>query len=428
MCSIVEEDFGDEGGAHVMVEEPVEESPKAAVCKKCNEKKAVARLMCEECFVINIRHKFRASLGSTKIVRRHSNVLLHFTGNVESVCLTEMIRFGFEEATHKRLCFELEMVYIDENCLVKEVQDAYQRLEKLHQVQMILKQFPNFKCHYSSIAVPSFGEMKLITDLNIDDITSVTQQEVKFMNKFKAIQSLSSKQDLLDVTRTDILRHAATSLNCTYIFLCDTSIELANRLITKIALGRGSAVAHDVAFCDDRIESLKIVRPLKELISNDALTFAQFKSIQYLEPTSFGDDHGHLASIQNLSSKFIYDLQQNFPSTVSTVYRTCSKIAPAASASSVTDEFDLAPHFAGLKLPETNNRCLMCKSFLDAENAETLFAIDFSRHVSNNKDAHLENLNMTGSEKAKNNIRNHLCHGCCNVFIGVTDEDLKEFF
>lgn len=427
MCSIVEEDFGDEGGAHLMVE-PKSDEPLLKNCKKCNEKAVVAKLMCAECFIISLRHKFRASLGSTKIVRRHSTVLLHFTGTAESVCLTEMIRFAFEEATHKRLCFDLELVFIDENCLSSKPLDVDQRIEKLGQVTKVLAQFPSFKCHHTSIAFPPSGELKLIDEISKEDMSSIMEGEEKFKLNFNSLKSLTSKQDFLDVTRSDILRHSAVALKCQYVFLCDTSIELANRLISKVSLGRGSSVALDVAFCDDRVEAIKFVRPIKELIAQDARTYANIENLAFLEPSSFGDDYGQHASIQNLTSRFIGDLQQNFPSTVSTVFRTCNKIMPTNDAAAVADDLDVSPHFASLNLADQTKRCIICKSFLDYTDSETLHAIAFSREVSSMKEVsnNSKPLQSSEAESQESSLRNHFCHGCQNIFIGL--DEVKEFF
>lgn len=233
MCSIVEEDFGDEGGAHVMTADPVDTEEET--CKKCKTEKSVIKSMCHNCFLSYVRHKFRGSLGCSKIVRRGSNVLLHFSGGAANVCLTEMIRFSFEQESHNRLSFDVELVYIDENCVVKEGHDDPEiRLKKLCDVRAVLEQFPNFKCHYTSIAGTSDDDFILADDVKLKDIEHVIANEAKFLKKFTALKSLSSQQDLLEVTRNDLLRHAATLLKCQYVFLSDISITLADRFITNM--------------------------------------------------------------------------------------------------------------------------------------------------------------------------------------------------
>lgn len=421
MCSIVEEDFGDEGGAHVMVEENEPES-KTNICKKCNEKEAVAKLMCSSCFVAYIRHKFRAALGSTKIVRRHSNVIMYFTGGVESVCLAEMIKVAFEQESHKRLCFDMELIFVDRNCLGPEGLNPKCRFDIIQQVRKILSdQLPCFQCYYSSIASSSHNEISNIAALTLADVELIIDNERNFLQKFNLLQSVTSKQSFIDVMTTETLRTAATQLNGQYVFTSETSIDLANKLMENISLGRGSSVAHDVAFSDDRIEAVKFVRPLKDLTADEAVTYAKILDLKYLETESFGKNLGKLASIQNLTSKFIDDLQKNFPSTVSTVYRTCGKIAAAEEAENYED-LDLQHHFLDSRNSSDSARCLMCKSFLDHRRSETLFAIKYSSQASN------DSKNLKSDPQEISNIKQQLCHGCSNIFIGTTNEDLKSFF
>lgn len=425
MCSIVEDDFGDDGGAHAMVEDV--KLVYSKICKKCKEQSSVAKSMCHQCFVAHIRHKFRATLGSTKIVHRHSNVLLDFTGNAANVCLTEMIRFAFEQESYKRLSFDLEVVFIDENCVTKHGKESQRRFEKIQEVQAVLTQFPNFKCYYTSIAATD-DSLKLISELEIDDFAAVIDTEAKFLSKFTKLLSLTSKQDLLAVTRNDILRHVATSLNCPYIFNSDISVTLANKLLTNMSLGRGSSTAYDVAFCDDRIESLKFIRPLKDVSEEEVKFYIELENLNCLNDVNYGSDHGQFASIQNLTSRFIDDLQQNFSSTVSTVYRTCGKIAALDDAEEVDGVVDDI-YQRNLKIHDQKKRCFMCKSFLDYQNSETLFAINFSRTVSEAAGAvdRLKALASIEDKLSANNdeAKKHLCHGCRNIFIGMDDE-LKE--
>lgn len=436
MCSIVEDDFGDDGGAHAMIEDPKTNGFEGETCKKCNVAPSVIKLdfkdsTCMSCFLLYVRHKFRAALGSTKVVRRNSKVLVHFTGGVASVSLMDMVRIGFEQESHKRLCFDADLVYVDENCVGNDGEDSNKRFEKIQEVKSVLEQFPNFQCFYTTIAGV---KLQPIQEIAVDDVTAVLEQEKKFLKAFRALKSLSSKQDHLSVTRTNILRQAATSLSCQYIFVSDIALVLATRLLTNISLGRGNSTAYDVAFCDDRVESVKFVRPIRDLSEIEVQNYVKFLNLRCVDAVNYGDDHGQFASVQNLTSKFINGLQQNFSGTVSTVYRTCSKIAPGETGTEVEGSF--AESFnENLKITNASQRCVMCKSYLDYHNSETLFAIEFSRIVS--ETAGSEDLSIQSLKKSEDRasgavnggeIRKHLCHGCRNIFIGINDEELAEIF
>lgn len=438
MCSVTEDDFGDEGGAHSMVEDPKINGFDGELCKKCHIEACQIKLdfkesMCMTCFLVYVRHKFRATLGSTKIVRRGSKVLLHFTGNAENVCLLDMIKYAFEQESHKRLAFDLELAYIDEHLVDMDGgHDPVKRLRMIQGVTAVLEQFPNFRCYYTTIGGATI-ELPLISSLSISDVQTVIEREKKFLAIFNSLQSLSSKQDLLATTRSNVLREAATALECQYVFISDISITMATRLLTNISLGRGSSAALDVAFCDDRIEALKFVRPFKDLNPVEVTSYIKFTNLKVLEDKSYGCDHGNFASIQNLTSKFINDLQQNFSSTVSTVYRTCSKIAPVDKASPIDGDIPQCLK-NDLNFVDMNQRCVMCKSFLDYENSETLFATEFSRLVAESagSEDHVKNIDEIERKVHKNveggncRVKKHLCHGCRNIFIGLNDENLDE--
>lgn len=418
MCSIAEDDFGDEGGSHAMEEDVKLKTEQAEICKKCKTSENIvgSSMLCFPCFNQYARHKFRATLGCTKIVKRNSKVLLHFSGNSSSVALQDMIRFAFElESQYKRLCFDMDLIFVDEHCVNPKVeQNAQRRFEKIQEIVGLVKQFPNFKCFYASIGAKLTSQPQEIQLLTMESMKTVIENEANFLKTFKSISTgLSSKQDLLLVKRNEVLRKSAALLECQYVFLADISTTMASRLLTNMSLGRGSSVAYDVAFCDDRVEDVKFVRPLKDLSADEVDYYIKWNDLECVDGKGFGDDDGQFASIQNATSKFIYDLQQNFPSTVSTVYRTCGKIAPIEKEKPV----------------EAQNvaRCSLCKAHLDYATSESLHAIALSRYVSQsvgNKDYQ----SKAEEETAKPPAQSQLCHGCRSIFIGLSDDELKEIF
>lgn len=411
MCSIGEEDFGDEGGAHAMVQDAKADNIMEESMCKCNQEKCVIKLdlklaMCKSCFLLFVRHKFRAALGATKVVPRGSKILVSFSGEAADVCLLSMTKLGVEDFSFKKLCVDLEVVFIDDSCI--ENCNAQERLLKLTRLRDIVGQFKGINCHYASIGDPQkILPLNSITDVELE---SIFKAESSFLAKFNALQSLTSKQDLLEVTRTQSLRQVALLLSCGFVFVPDICINIAKRLMQAVALGRGSSVADDVSFCDERDEQVKILRPLKDLSQLEVDNYNKFNGIESMSSSLYGAEAGNFASIQNLTSNFIDGIQENFSSTVSTVFRACGKIAPKKSEA----------------------RCQLCQSSLDYQNSDTLFAIEFSRVVSEMADQQMKSIDAC-EEKAKNGVEGGemmktLCHGCRNIFIGLNEDELKEMF
>lgn len=412
MCSIGEEDFGDEGGAHTMVKnEKFNGFVEDEICKKCNAEKSVIKLdlkssMCKSCFLLYVRHKFRASLGATKLVPRGAKVLVNFTGSANDVCLLSMTKLGVDDFSFKKLCVELEVVFVDANCI--NTDDIDVRFKTIENIREILKQFDGISCHYATIGDP--GKLFNLNEIAKDNLKFITKSEISFLKTFQTLQSLTSKQDFIETTKSQCLRKIASTLNCGFIFISDISIIIAKRLMENMSLGRGSSVAQDVSFCDDRTEDTRILRPLKDLTELEVENFNKFNELKFISSISFGEDAGKFASIQNLTSSFIDGLQENFSGTISAVFRSCGKIDP--------------------KIGEI--KCQLCHSVMDVENSNTLFAIEFSRVVSESADQQIESVEKC-EEKAQKavegeKIKKNLCHGCRNIFIGLNDDELDEMF
>lgn len=442
MCSIVEEDFGDDGGVHAMIEDPKTTEIIDEVCKKCNVEKSVIKLpfkesQCTQCFLTYVRHKFKASLGTTKIIRSGSTVLLSFNAGPESTCLLDMIRFSYElEGAWKRLNFDTILVYVDENIVTDDGMDLSKRFKRIEEVNILLEQYPKFKCYYSSIGGFT-NNLPLINEVTIAQVEEVISSEQIFLKTLNLTTSLSSRQDLIVTSRNDVLRQIASKLSCKYVFISDIALTLAKRLLSNISLGRGSSVANDVAFCDDHIDSVKFIRPIRDISVAEIAGYIKFNNIKTLDSQKeYGSDCGQFASIQNLTSNFVDGLQVNFSSTVSTVYRTCSKISSSTEAPSANSTI-LSENLKHFKTQDMQARCLLCKNFLDYHNSETLYAIEYSRFVSevpeNSDNAELEakkvqDKAMSAVECKGHQIKKQLCHGCRNIFLDLDDDELESVF
>jgi len=67
------------------------------------------------CFMSMVTHKFRATVGKSKLVNRGERVLVCVSGSQSSVSLLHMIWTGLQQSTYKRLTFDPVVLYIDGN-------------------------------------------------------------------------------------------------------------------------------------------------------------------------------------------------------------------------------------------------------------------------------------------------------------------------
>ncbi|XP_053689342.1 cytoplasmic tRNA 2-thiolation protein 2 [Sabethes cyaneus] len=440
MCSIGEDDFGDDGGLHAMQEDSATASgssfAEGAMCQQCNQNQAVLKLrikepQCRSCFLHYARHKFRASLGSTKIVRRGSNVLVVFDGSRQNITMLDMIQYGLEQESFKKLRVNPVLLFVSEDFLSGN-QDSYRK--KIEAKLDLMKQFK----YPSYIAV--LGGRKCF-QIDEEFLELLQSEGEKFVAVLSGIKSITEKQDFIEQTRKHTYKTMAKKLECGYVFLSDIGLNLAKTLLSNVALGRGRSLALDVAFCDDRDDQVKLIRPMRDLNPDEIENYVLFSenSLRFLDPE---DPFKEKASLQSLTSKFVDGLQERFSATVSTVFRTGDKLAVPknmAAGANDTEEEDLLGLFdKTLKIGETSAACLRCKfchGELDFHDSDTLYATEFSRIVSSRinvtqsheelvestylmeKDAHKAVVGELDQEDDIGPLKKELCHSCRNIFL-----------
>ncbi|XP_058833568.1 cytoplasmic tRNA 2-thiolation protein 2 [Topomyia yanbarensis] len=447
MCSIAEDDFGDEGGLHVMKEESPTPSTAGSItdecCRKCNQNQAVLKLnlkepQCRDCFLHYVRHKFRAALGSTKIVRRGAKVLVVFNGSRENVVMLDMIRYGLQQESFKKLRIDPVVLFVSEDFLAT---DQKKRLKAIEDKLNVLKQF-----EFSSYVTVLGGlECCSLNEANL--LENFVDSQEKLETILKGIKSTTSKQDFIVQIRRQTYKTFAKKLECGYIFLSAIGLDLAKTLLSNVALGRGRSLASDIAFCDDRDEERKIIRPMRDLNPDEIDNYLTFSENQ-LNYVVLEDPFKNSPSLQNLTSQFVDGLQKTFPSTVSTVFRTgdklCTQIAPATVGQTGDDEDLLNLFEKSLQLNVSNSlptRCKFCHSALDFQGSSALFATEFSRMVSSRINVELSheeivestrqmeqdaakavNGEVEGDGQEMESLRKELCHSCRNIFLDFSSE------
>ena len=424
MCSIGEDDFADDGGLHLIpINNDKDTINENNICKKCNVENVVVKLnlktgQCKNCFLMYVRHKFRASLGSTKVVRRGSNVLLYFNGKPESVIMLDMIHYALEQEAFKRLHLFPKIIFIDKSCLFNEAEDK--RINRLKSIQNILQKYP-YESYYTSIGNTEGDSLENLLTFNNHSL--YLHDEILLKETINSFTNLTTRQDFIRQLKTNMLIKIAKKIDCKFIFFPDIGTDLATTFLTNVALGRGGYVALDVSFHDDRHSGIEIIRPMRDININEIENYVALCNIECIDYKDVGQCFGIESSIQNLTKNFIEQLQKTYPSTVSTIFRTGDKIAPNKSKTSNADtEF-----------------CIFCKSYLDFKQSNTLFATEYSRYISknlNNQTLDIEQLaeNAVNGRQISEGVVNYdhkLCHGCRNIFRNCnrnkTEDILNEY-
>lgn len=70
------------------------------------------------CFLPLVTHKFRATLGKSKLVRKGERVLICVSGSQCSMTLLDLIWAGLQQTTFKRLTFDPIILHIDGKIII----------------------------------------------------------------------------------------------------------------------------------------------------------------------------------------------------------------------------------------------------------------------------------------------------------------------
>ncbi|GLV32861.1 uncharacterized protein CBL_00432 [Carabus blaptoides fortunei] len=378
MCSL---------GGEVMMEEhagsSVKNNLKLDTCKKCFTEKPSIILRkidayCKSCFLPATIHKFRATIGKYRLIKPNERVLIIYVNGHPSSALLHFIRGGLDLPTHKKLRLEPVILYIDDHKLSPEERLAIAK-NVTHEISSY--NFPGYVTSLHNFindfnAEPKYYELN--NNLIVENLLSNANSKSRNRTQY---------DDVMEVSRRQLIIQMAKQLSCRVVFTPEISVDVAVKMLSNLSLGRGSHLSLDVGVYDDRDSEVKILQPLRYF---DMKELAYYNIFNGIEPVNAGftkDKQSATSSVNKLITKFVTDLQENYPSTVKTVVRTGDK----------------------LMCETTGNICDICKA--PVENQEQLSsseAKDFSHWVS----THIKDLNTRSDYDNKNVCNSKLCYGC----------------
>ncbi|KAM8945950.1 LOW QUALITY PROTEIN: cytoplasmic tRNA 2-thiolation protein 2 [Pelodytes ibericus] len=384
--------------------------PRGQSCMKCKERSAsliirVGDAFCKPCFKEYFVHKFRAMLGKNRILYPGEKVLLAYSGGQSSSAMVQQVQEGLRGDAPKKLRFAPGILFIDEGAVCGQSQE--EREKTLSEMQHILQGtgFPFhvvaleevFSLPHSTLqrnlpessaetqnykqAVSRFDEqhrsraedlcshtLERLAQLNTagsgaqdggDQMPNKTschspppaEFTEKLVQLFASARTLTAKQALLHTLRNHLILHTARSCGYSKVMSGESCTRLAVSLLANISLGRGAFLPADTGFADGRFGDVTLIRPMREYSLKEISFYNRLFNIPSVFIPSLDTKTPDNSSIQRLSETFITKLQADFPSTVSTVYRTSEKL----NTSTTTNH----------ELDNQQERCLLCLCPLD---------------------------------------------------------------
>ncbi|XP_045389776.1 cytoplasmic tRNA 2-thiolation protein 2 isoform X2 [Lemur catta] len=371
-----------------------------------------------DCFKAFYVHKFRAMLGKNRLIFPGEKVLLAWSGGPSSSSMVWQVLEGLSQDSAKRLRFVPGVIYIDEGAACG--QSPEDRAKTLAEVQLVLQTFglpwhlvtleevfglpPAVLCCSVPEPAGAEGAYKAAVDSFLrqqhvpqaegsQDGSSPPQaqgqpcqphlqkplgplspagspaaaQTEALSRLFHSVQTLTAKEELLQTLRTHLILHVARAHGYSKVMTGESCTRLAVKLMTNLALGRGAFLAWDTGFSDERHGDVVVVRPMRDHTLKEVAFYNRLFAVPSVFTPAIDTKAPEKASIHRLMEAFLLRLQTQFPSTVSTVYRTSEKLAKAPR-----DSCAAGP------------RCLLCKCTLDVDDADsaTAFGAQTASHLS----------------------------------------------
>nr|XP_055088777.1 cytoplasmic tRNA 2-thiolation protein 2 isoform X3 [Symphalangus syndactylus] len=406
MCQ-VGEDYGESAPGEPP---PAPRPSREQKCVKCKDAQPVVVIragdaFCRDCFKTFYVHKFRAMLGKNRLIFPGEKVLLAWSGGPSSSSMVSQVLEGLSQDSAKRLRFVAGVIFVDEGAACG--QSLEERSKTLAEVKPIL-QATGFPWHVVALEevfslppsvlwcsaqepVGSEGAYKAAVDSFLQqqhvlgagggpgliqgeeqpppptrDPQSLarppaTAQTEALSQLFCSVRTLTAKEELLQTLRTHLIVHTARAHGYSKVMTGDSCTRLAIKLMTNLALGRGAFLAWDTGFSDERHGDVVVVRPMRDHTLKEVAFYNRLFSVPSVFTPAVDTKAPEKASIHRLMEAFIIRLQTQFPSTVSTVYRTSEKLVKAPRD--------------GPAAGDSSPRCLLCMCALDVDAAGLFHAL-----------------------------------------------------
>ncbi|CAK9809207.1 Cytoplasmic tRNA 2-thiolation protein 2 [Anthophora plagiata] len=418
------------------------------LCKKCEYRQVQLVLRnknqyCRICFLTMLTHKFKATLGKSKLVQPNDSILVAHSGKASSTVLVHLLSTDTNESISRKLRFRYKVLYIDDGMVKKRT------IEEREFIRNALAK--EAECLRSTMYMIPLT--KCLTNIVYEDIHSVnvpqvsaTTEDAVLAEIFDNLENDTAKDELSRQLKRKVIVSAARKLCCNKVFIADTSVDLAIKVVGDVSTGRGSQLPFNVAFSDVRHTDVTLLRPLRDLTGDEVIAYLDcFKLYPVLDSQKFNSSFP--VSIRNVARSFVQQLDGEVNGTVSTIYRTSEKLATKMVELDNVSDANTDTNI------DVNHICIVCdlnfkSHYPSVERVSTVQAKLFSKLVSTGiitpSDAMLDSLdvceestdeemktrnmlkrkacqcdgiNICNTTQGQSIIEQHLCYSCRLIFL-----------
>ncbi|XP_076383829.1 cytosolic thiouridylase subunit 2 isoform X1 [Megalopta genalis] len=370
-------------------------------CAKCGSKEIEISLRskcgyCKACFLSVLMHKFKATLGKSKSMHPTDSVLIAHSGKANSTALVQLIKDNANDLASKRLRFTCKILYIDDGMI-----KGFSLEERKRVRNALVKEADNLKmAMYVTSLTTSTSDVHCEEIRTIDSPEAYTTRNDEFMEEvFRGMESETAKDELLMQLRRKLLVSAACKLNCNKVFVADTSIDLAVKVLGDISTGRGSQVPQNVSFSDTRSSGVALLRPLRDFTQDDIEGYLECHNLTPIFASRIYN-RSYPVSIRTVARNFVRQLDSNLNGTVSTIYRTSEKLATKMEKLHNINSCGNTDVVNNIRV--FNDTCILCELALNCPNSQEQLSVVQARIFSQLVSTNVNPLTSTASSLQTN--------------------------
>ncbi|CAK9822903.1 Cytoplasmic tRNA 2-thiolation protein 2 [Anthophora retusa] len=413
------------------------------LCKKCGYQQVQLVLRnknqyCRMCFLTMLMHKFKATLGKSKLVQPNDSILIAHSGKANSTVLVHLLSTDTNESISRKLGFRYKVLYIDDGMVKKRTIEEREFIrnalaKEAECLRSIMYMVPLTKCLTNIVHED-------IQSINVPQV-SMTTEDAVLAEIFDNLENDTAKDELSRQLKRKVIVSAARKLRCNKVFIADTSVDLAIKVLGDVSTGRGSQLPFNVAFSDVRHTDVTLLRPLRDLTGDEVIAYLDcFKLYPVFD--SQKSSSSFPVSIRNVAKSFVQQLDSEVNGTVSAIYRTSEKLATKMV------ELDNVLDVNTDAKTDVNHICILCDLNLKShypseERVSTVQARLFSKLVCTGivdsldvceestgeemktknmlkrKACQCDNINICNSpqEQSQSIIEQYLCYSCRLIFL-----------
>lgn len=238
----------------------------------------------------------------------------------------------------------------------------------------------------------------------------------------------TSRMDLVNQLRRRLLLSAARKLNCNKIFVADSAMDIATKVLGDVCLGRGTQLSIQANFCDARCADVKILKPMRDFTQQELIYYSEYHQINSVKSVELSTP----TSLQTLARNFTTGLESQFSGTISTVFRTADKIRSKDSAQQRGIEnncalcdarLDFVPFDNGVTAMRAievsklvSSRCVNASFLSNEENGDSNCLIPHMDNKECRNDSDCSCKSNMKSQVTAEDVWRYLCYSCKRIF------------